>query len=201
MNRSAFTLVEVLITISIIGVLAALALPGFKTARAKAKSAQCQSNMRQIGVAMAGYAGDNNQELPRAYNNTTETTTWMQKLAPYAGIGDNRLGPYPLLRATGIFLCPEFHPAGREVAFALNSAMDPTSSFTKWNYRSLNVPAASTIVVVEVAYNADTYSPSSNGDVARRHPLSSANYLFVDGHVENIKEVLLATDARWFRER
>ena len=196
-RRTAFTLIELLVTISIIGILAALALPAFSSARARGKSLQCQANLRQIGVAMTGYLSDNNQEYPRAYNATSGATTWMQKLAPYAGIPENQMGPAPLKRAIGIFLCPEYRPAGREVAYALNYSIDPTQIYKSWNYRPLSVSGANLFLIVEVAMNSDLYSPNRDGEVAKRHPASSANYLFVDGHVENIKGQVPSTDPRW----
>lgn len=57
-TRSAFTLVEILVVVGIIAILAAILFPAFSIARAKARSASCQSNLKQIGAAMAMYIGD-----------------------------------------------------------------------------------------------------------------------------------------------
>ncbi len=55
-RQAAFTLVELLVTISIIGVLAAMLLPAVNSARESARGTQCKNNLRQFGVVMMGRA-------------------------------------------------------------------------------------------------------------------------------------------------
>ncbi|MDX2037717.1 MAG: DUF1559 domain-containing protein [Isosphaeraceae bacterium] len=57
-DRRGLTLIESIVVIGILGILLALTLPAVQAARESARSMQCVSNMRQIGIALHGYAND-----------------------------------------------------------------------------------------------------------------------------------------------
>ena len=63
-KRQAFTLVELLVVIGIIGLLISILLPALNKARAQAARVKCESNMRQLVQACAMYEGENKTCIP-----------------------------------------------------------------------------------------------------------------------------------------
>lgn len=63
-RRSAFTLIELLTVIAIIGILAAIIIPVVSSVRQKARKAQCSANLRQVAAAYMAYMTDNKNRLP-----------------------------------------------------------------------------------------------------------------------------------------
>ena len=60
----SFTLIELLVVVAVIAILAGLLLPALNSARQKASSIGCLSNLKQTGTGLMMYANDNDDYLP-----------------------------------------------------------------------------------------------------------------------------------------
>ncbi|MEN6519533.1 MAG: DUF1559 domain-containing protein [Armatimonadota bacterium] len=71
-RKNGFTLIELLVVIAIIAILAAILFPVFARAREAARKASCQSNMKELGVAVQLYQGDYEAMMPSSALNVTD---------------------------------------------------------------------------------------------------------------------------------
>lgn len=69
-NKNAFTLVEIMIVVAIIGLLAAIAIPNFVKARATAQKNSCIANLKQIDGAVQQWALENKKIATDTYSLT-----------------------------------------------------------------------------------------------------------------------------------
>ena len=74
-KQTQFTLIELLVVIAIIAILAAILMPALSSARLRAKTSGCQSNLKSVGLAMLNYTDDNNGHVMRYLSSVTSATT------------------------------------------------------------------------------------------------------------------------------
>jgi prepilin-type N-terminal cleavage/methylation domain-containing protein len=77
-SKTGFTLIELLVVISIIAILAALLLPALSSAKAKAQRAKCQSNERQLQLALQMYVDELGNRIPARTD-----LSWVTELRPH----------------------------------------------------------------------------------------------------------------------
>ena len=108
-RHSAFTLIELVITVAIIAALAGLLIPATMSTITSARVTACASNLRQIGVAVSLYAGEHRDRLPAPRNggddNPATSPAWFFRLPAFTGERDVK-------RAHSIFQCAAFRWKG-----------------------------------------------------------------------------------------
>ena len=96
-RRCGFTLIELLVVIAIIAILAAILFPVFQKVRENARRASCQSNLKQIGLAIIQYNQDADELYP--------ITEWRDSSGANAQTWASEI--YPFAKSTGLFHCPD----------------------------------------------------------------------------------------------
>jgi len=98
-GRRGFTLIELLVVIAIIAILAAILFPVFSRAREKARTASCQNNLKQIGLAFRMYTSDWDEKMPPQWTPCRGGDTEAGRIPYFV-----RLQPY--IKNWQIFSCP-----------------------------------------------------------------------------------------------
>ena len=80
-RRSAFTLVEIMIVVAIIGLLAAIVIPNFVKARATSQANACINNLRQIDSAVNQMAIERGLQTGATYNFPSDITPYLKMTA------------------------------------------------------------------------------------------------------------------------
>jgi len=196
-----FTLVELLVVITIISILAGLLLPVLKRAKDAAYQASCASNQRQIGIAVQLYQGDYHGWFPQnplLSNAASKGNLWDAQLSNYLSF-DRNSGP------------PVFHCAAGQIYPSLAGVSQHQRRGYFMNYyiythgvggiymgRSRLLPVASQVgLFCDMSFDGKWelgidfgntnrgwfFTPPSSGtDMGWRHN-KGANVLFADSHV------------------
>lgn len=181
-------MIELLVTIAIIAILAAMLLPALSAARKKAQTVQCQSNLRQISITTFMYCQDNNDYLPYAWYNDSDAAdnNFLSLLTPllyhveFDGYGDFESKVYSCpKRMTEPLVGP--NPMRISYGMNANNSIDFPDPRTR---RTAAVPnPAATLLVSDIAfaYNHPPIERLDPDQVGYKHD-ARANLVFFDGH-------------------
>jgi prepilin-type N-terminal cleavage/methylation domain-containing protein len=145
-RRPAFTLIELLVVIAIIAILAALLLPVMAGAKERSQRTKCMSNLRQLGIGMTGYAGENMDYVVPAkpdLDNTPPTPPYVQFCIYMSYTNAIQAAGIPLQsNAPSVWSCPNI--PGLPVPDADNPQWDIGyqyfGGFTEWTPPTGTIP-------------------------------------------------------------
>jgi prepilin-type N-terminal cleavage/methylation domain-containing protein len=99
-SHQGFTLIELLVVVAIIAIMAGILLPVFAEAKKSAQCTCCQSNLKQLGLAISLYTRDNNGRYPKQpedsdklgfgvanWKDPTAKANWARSIEPYVKNG------------------------------------------------------------------------------------------------------------------
>ncbi len=202
-TKRCFTLIELLVVVAIIAVLVAILLPALNSARDRARTISCLSNLRQTGVAFLYYVDDNNGTYPQGY----ASGGWPNRLRPYVksqfAVFHYYAHPgvdYPgYVMSTG--LCPSHinHPIRSAVVSADFTYNYSVFGFYPWHAYPINsstiTDTARTFLIADgydgLDVNAGCFVFTHGHLAAKKGVLGAVhgngklvNMLFADGHSE-----------------
>lgn len=203
----AFTLIELLAVIAIIGILSALTISAVGNARVKAKQTKCAANLRSVGLAFATFSADYKGYLPAVTYNTSyqagrtnpNKSHWWLELKPYIGVDIKTIGgvegsPFAICPGGGTLVGAASTRNPGTTLQALTGMRGTDGTVINYNYMSplASIPQPSRTVLagdsfshVLSVWTGDPTGATFETSDPSRHG-GRANYLFVDGHVASL---------------
>lgn len=163
----ALTLLELLCVIAIIAILLGLLLPSLSSNKERASKAMCLNNLKQMGLAMRLYSGDNGQRYPSDAAWTT--------LGSYGLLTNNYQTEYKT------WICPQDKSrsvGSARTAFTAGNLSYAYAAFGLTETVQPNTPLAADRSVDDIRSVTPWINPRNN------HPGEGGNILYADGHVE-----------------
>jgi prepilin-type N-terminal cleavage/methylation domain-containing protein/prepilin-type processing-associated H-X9-DG protein len=195
-KQRAFTLVELLVVISIIAVLAGLIFSVIQRSHEEAASARCLNHLHEWGLALNLYANDNNGFYPRRGQGVQPVwqidrpTDWFNALPPYFGelsyIDFFARGGRYKATSQSICVCPSsIDPGGvNYLPYAMNMYLSPWIRPNPHCRPELD-NASSLAFLADGPGDYASAVPSREGYSVKAPHHGRANICFVDGHVES----------------
>lgn len=213
MKKSAFTLIELLVVISIIAILASLAIPAYTKVMEKGKVVQDANNLRQLGLGIVQYTTDNNDSyFPGSPGTGGSGASWVNSINP------------KFVPVWKVFQSPFDKRIGSESG--ATAPVSPISyDFNTWllGANTTDVTSPSNCVLLSIMTDPSTTSPSSPkfsldaskaanlfGKLTKTsNQVSNApfgvfnsnkmmNVLFADSHVASVKASVYFTSGTGF---
>ena len=187
----AFTLIELLLVISIIAVLCALLLPSLKTARDSAKRMVCANQEKQIALSLGLYSSDYNGYLPASYDGSK---IWVRYLEPY-GIAYQKTAVHcPAILAS----CDSCWGSGMQLNYAYSHCDNEPVPYMKLATGSVSLyPPNNTFLLV------DSVEIKSNGTATYRviDGGASSTTVFPYPHKDGVNILWLDLHVNWLRRQ
>ncbi|MDP0495922.1 MAG: type II secretion system protein [Verrucomicrobiota bacterium JB024] len=205
-SKRGFSLVELLVVISVIGILAALVVGGVYRVREKAEQSACTAKLRQIGMAIQLYSGSKHGELP-----PSGPKKWTEYIEDYLPSETQYGGSIDDIR--GHFICPKRYRMSEKYGsthYAINGFLYSNvygasmSGDARVRMNQITHPER-TILAADCCWNTNANAayaimetnllpgwswPAEPGSPhADEHCNGAANILYVDGHVDFQEDV------------
>lgn len=223
-GKAAFSLLELLVVITVIGIMAALLLPALTGAKRSALRVQCVNNLRQLGIATELYWQDNESRAFRWRGGAIDGGDlfwfgWLQRGAEGERAFDVTKGVlWPYLKGRGVETCPAFRYSSSRVKLKATGAsygygynLHLSSPLGQSAVNMDSIPNRDQLALFADAAQVNTFQPPASPDnpmleefyyINAFEPTTHfrhgkpANVIFADGHVAGELAVAHSVDER-----